>query len=387
MTGGRERPPDSLPLVAQLSAALVAFTIETDDEAEQRLPHRTTSFGGGGGPPGSVWMTSLAMWFNCLRGLDAAGGPLTVAELEREARMPTKLDGMRRWGYVTIDGTGRVKRAAPRPAAKPSSVLVLTRRGAAAAALWRPLPGEIESRWRSRFGSAAVDRLRGALLPIAAAYGRALPDFLPIGSANGVGLSNDDLDRSAALAGADADPAGLPLITLLARVLLAFALDYEDGAKLSLGAQLDCVRVLDPSGRDGVALRELPALTGVSKAAVDVLVGRLARVGCVVLEPLPGGARGKQLRLTADRGVRAAIAGPARLARTLDDWRSRFGADLVAELGAALEPIVGDGTRAGSPLFAGLGRHELGWRAKAPRPERLPWFPMVLHRGGYPDGS
>jgi hypothetical protein len=28
-----------------------------------------------------------------------------------------------------------------------------------------------------------------------------------------------------------------------------------------------------------------------------------------------------------------------------------------------------------------------GWRASVPRPEVLPDFPMVLHRGGFPDGS
>jgi len=27
------------------------------------------------------------------------------------------------------------------------------------------------------------------------------------------------------------------------------------------------------------------------------------------------------------------------------------------------------------------------WRAKFRRPEVLPHYPMVLHRGGYPDGS
>jgi hypothetical protein len=27
------------------------------------------------------------------------------------------------------------------------------------------------------------------------------------------------------------------------------------------------------------------------------------------------------------------------------------------------------------------------WRASVPNPETLPHYPMVLHRGGYPDGS
>jgi len=32
---------------------------------------------------------------------------LTVRELESLARTPTNLDGMRRWGYITIETSGR----------------------------------------------------------------------------------------------------------------------------------------------------------------------------------------------------------------------------------------------------------------------------------------
>jgi hypothetical protein len=28
-----------------------------------------------------------------------------------------------------------------------------------------------------------------------------------------------------------------------------------------------------------------------------------------------------------------------------------------------------------------------GWRASVCRPGTLPHYPMILHRGGYPDGS
>ena len=28
-----------------------------------------------------------------------------------------------------------------------------------------------------------------------------------------------------------------------------------------------------------------------------------------------------------------------------------------------------------------------GWRAAVPKPETLPHYPMLLHRGGFPDGS
>ena len=389
-----------LGLAPQLSAAVVAFTIEADNDFEQRVQHITTRHGGSG-ERGAVWLSSLAMWFNCLRGLDDAGTELTVAQLERRVRMSTNLDGMRRWGYVTIDGAGRVKRGEPKPRPRPESILAMTRRGRAAAEIWRPLPDEVESRWRERFGADAVGRLRDALVAVASQIDVPLPDFMPIGSASWVGLSwaaarelavcetggaghaGDSMGHGEA---GGAGGQGLALVSLLSRVLLALALDYEEGAKLSLAMQLNCLRVL-ADDQEGVAQRELPSLTGVSKEAISGLVNRLAEVGCVEVVPLSGGARAKRVRLTAERGVRAAARGRRRLQRTIDGWGERFGAGAVAQLGDALAPIVGDGTRTGSPLFAGLVPPDHGWRANTRQPDMLPWFPMVSHRGGFPDGS
>ncbi len=202
---------------------------------------------------------------------------------------------------------------------------------------------------------------------------------MPMGSVYGVGIGDPEPGEPGGdVAGESA------LITLLSRALLRFALDHERGAKLSLAAHLDGLRVLTS---DGVALRELPRLTGVSQAAIAMLLKRLERVGCVELVPAPDGARGQHARLTAQRGIKAREAGLRRRQRVLDTWRERFGEDAVSELQRALEPIVGDGTRAGSPLFEGLTPYPDGWRAQVPAPELLPWFPMVLHRGGYPDGA
>ena len=381
ITGGNIGVPMAEPLTfpAHLSAAVVAFTIEADNEAARRLAHTTTTFGATG-PRGSVWMTSMAMWFNCLRWLPN-GEPVTVAELERRARMPTNLDGMRRWGYITIDGIGRVPRGQPRPSAKPQSTLTITRRGMAAADVWRPLPAEIEARWRERFGAGPVDRLRNALGAVLDGAGLALPEFLPIGSVYGVGVKHPNPAEAGGVQDVVDDVA---LITLLSQALLLFALDYERDAKLSLAVQLNGLRVLDT---EGVALRDLPRRTGVSKEAIAMLVKHLERVGCVELVPSPNRGRGRHARLTKGRGVRAQAAGAQRRQRLFDTWRERFGASTVSELQSALEPIVGDGTRAGSPLFAGLEPYPDSWRAQLPAPDLLPWFPMVLHRGGYPDGS
>ena len=38
-------------------------------------------------------------------------------------------------------------------------------------------------------------------------------------------------------------------------------------------------------------------------------------------------------------------------------------------------------------LFQGLEPYPDNWRASVRRPVTLPYYPMVLHRGGYPDGS
>jgi hypothetical protein len=81
-------------LIEDLSAAFVAFVIEVDDALEARRP-------AGKGP----WLTSVAMWRNCMQWVPEDG--LTVAELTATARTPTDLHGMRRWGYVEVEGWAR----------------------------------------------------------------------------------------------------------------------------------------------------------------------------------------------------------------------------------------------------------------------------------------
>ena len=85
---------------------------------------------------------------------------------------------------------------------------------------------------------------------------------------------------------------------------------------------------------------------------------------------------------------RAQLAYRRLVGVTEEAWRSTFGADTVADLRAALEHIAGDGTLAASPLARGLEPYPDNWRARAwQRPDTLPHHPLVLHRGGYPDGS
>jgi methyltransferase (TIGR00027 family) len=369
-----EQPQGPLSLSALLSQALVAFTVELDNEAEHRLPHRTTNHPGAGLADGT-WLTSLAMFENCLRFV--TDQPITVGELESLARTGTNLDGMRRWGYVTIDGTAKkIHRGRPGPGA----VLRATARGLQARQIWLPLPAVIEQRWAERFGAGPVGQLRQALQAVAGQLDPGLPDTLPI---LGQVLFSRGPDPALPPRPEPPDVATLPLSALLSRVLLAFALDYEASSEVSLAVGANLLRVL---GEDGTRPRDLPVMTGISKEAVAWAMGVLVRARLAVEEPDPAASRGQVARLTS-RGLLAQGLYLELLGTTEDHWRDRFGADTISALRRSLEALaVGAG---GQPpaLFQGLEPYPDNWRASVRPPRTLAYYPMVLHRGGYPDGS
>jgi hypothetical protein len=376
---------DRLPLSALLSQVLVAFTIEFDNAAELQLPHRTSRHDS---TAGGVWLVSMAMWLNCMRYVGAE--PITVGEVARLARAETNLDGMRRWGYLTVAADPEDRRSRP-----PSSGLVLraTKNGMRAAAIWEPLTAVIEQRWRDRFGAADIDGLRAALQRLAGRLGPWLPDCLPILGyglySRGKGPGADRYraaevaagEQGAEAAGSEAASA-LALPWLLARVLLALAIAYERESKVSLAIAANLLRVLDERG---VQVRSLPALSGVSKEGLAMAAGITGRGDLTRVGPDPAGARWKLARLTP-RGRLVRDAYPDRLASLEARWVERFGADVMADLRESLERLVGPGGPP-SPLFAGLEPQPGNWRADVAPPETLPHFPMVLHRGGYPDGA
>src|SRR5712691_2212041 len=307
---------DSPPLPALLSQALVAFTIEFDNEAEHRLPHRTTSYGASGHGDGdpTTWLVSLAMWENCMR--HVTDEPITVGELQTRARTGTNLDGMRRWGYITIDGTARkIHKGRPGPGA----VLRATAQGLRARQIWLPLPGLIEQRWRERFGADQIGRLRDSLIAVVRRLDPGLPDCLPILSA---ALLSQGPDPALPPRPDGADPAALPLPALLSRVLLSFAVEYERDAEPSLAVSANVLRVL---GADGTRRRDLPALTGTSKEAVSWAMGSLIRAHLAAEGPDPAAGRGKVARLTA--GGLDAQRFYHELAGTIEQrWQERFAA-------------------------------------------------------------
>jgi methyltransferase (TIGR00027 family) len=368
------------PLSALLSQALVAFTIEADNEAEHRFPHRTTNNGPSPGAAAAApWLTSLLMWANCLRHLPDEG--ITVAELRRRARTGTNLDGMRRWRWVSYaPDPGRGKRPGP------GAMVIPTAAGRRAREVWAAVTEQTEARWRDRFGAAAIDDLRVALVGVVDRLDPDLPDCLPIlgyllrSKFEPEAPTDSQVTPDSQETPDHQDATELPLWALLSRALLAFALAYERAPGPALAVSANVLRVIGP---DGVRTRDLPALAGISKEAVAMAVGRLAESGLATEGPDPGGGRFKFTRLTA-AGTAARAAYAERTAAVEADWRARFGPGRVEALRAALEPLAaGDPP----PLLAGLEPYPDNWRARVKPTLVLPHYPMTLHRGGFPDGA
>jgi methyltransferase (TIGR00027 family) len=367
-------PQGPLSLSALLSHVLVAFIIEFDNEAEHRGPHRTTNFGASSHGDG-VWLTSMVMWENCMRFV--TDEPITVGELQRLARTGTNLDGMRRWGYVTIDGTAkRIHKGFPGREA----VLCATARGLRAREICAPLTGLIEQRWRERFGADEIGRLRDSLLAVVSHLDPGLPDCLPI---LGVNLLSRGPDPDLPPRPDQVDLAGLPLSALLSRVLLTFALEYERESEPSLAVSANLLRILDA---EGTRLRDLPLLAGISKEAVAWAMGILTRAHLAAEEPDPAATRGKIARLTP-RGIGAKRGYQESLGTIEHRWQERFTGASISALRHALEALTHGPEGEPPPLFHGLEPYPDNWRASVRPPATLPYYPMVLHRGGYPDGS
>lgn len=377
----------SFPLSALLSQALVAFTIEFDNEFEHRMPHRTTNFGSTGGSRQGPWLVSLAMWANCMQFVSVEG--ITVAELLRRARTGTNLAGMQRWGYIIVEPAAIGSRAKqPRP----DALVRPTLKGRLAQEVWRPLSSVIEQRWQVRFGADVIDQLRTELWQLVSQFGVELPDCLPI---LGYGLFSRGRHPAAERTfvtwaenagrepGERESPSALPLSALLSRALLAFAIEFERDSEMSLAISANVLRVLD---EQGVRLRDLPDLSGVSKEAISMALGILQKDHLAVVEADPTGSRFNLVRLTPKgrevQGVSYRLPGVIE-----ERWRARFGANTLRALRESLERLVGISAAQPSLLFKGLEPYPDGWRASVRKPVVLPHYPMVLHRGGFPDGS
>jgi hypothetical protein len=372
--------PASSPLSTPLSRALIAFTIELDNEFERRFAESGI---------GRRFGISLVMWSNFLRFVDDG---ITVGELPGAAGLPkarvlSALGGMERWRYVFVTPGS----ADPPPESKRDGfgsarglrsdwVVRPTPAGRKAEVIWRPLLGEVETRWEERFGRDEIDALRRSLGTIVEQVDLELPEYLPI-VVGQTGMVAEIEQREAR---------GTPprhLSALLAQGLLAYTLDFERESELSLPLSANVVRVLDDEGID---VRELPRAVGVSPEATSMALRFLAKSGHVA-------AANKRARLTP-KGLAAQEAARVLHRDVEQRWTRRFGAESVKGLRAALEGVLEqrDGDR--PRLSLGLDPHPDGWRATKRYVEqtnavfadplgRLPHYPMVLHRGGWPDGS
>jgi DNA-binding MarR family transcriptional regulator len=361
--------PGALPLPTLLSSPLVAFTIEFDNTAEARMIHQTTR--GHGQSKRGPWLGSQVLWANVVRCIPDDG--IAVPTLHERARTKRSLlSGLQRWGYLEVQSA---RGDSP-------EVVRLRPSGLRAREVWQDLAGDIEGRWVERHGRSAIEHLRASLIGVIERVDHPLPHYLPpVYPAQGgraeqwVPSEPDGLREQAA---------DLDLSALLSQVLHAFTLDFEGQTKLSLATCANTLRVVT---EEGVRVRDLPRLTGVSKEANAMCTGYFERRGHVVLEPDPSATRGKVVRLTPP-GLKVQLRYQRLVRETENNWADRFGGDELAELRAALETLVGESPVAGtSPLFDGLDPPPRGWRSTVLRPVTLPHYPMVLHRGGYPDGS
>jgi len=368
---------ESLPLSALLSQVLIAFIIEFDNEFEHRMPHRTTNQTFKANLLDAPWLVSLAMWENCMRYVGENG--LTVHELERLSRTTTNLNGMERWGYIVVEPDPADRR--PKPPRR-DWLIRATPAGRKAQEMWEPLFGVIEKRWQVRFGKEEIAQLRETLRALIRRIDVDLPDCLPI---LGYGLAGKDPEyiRRTSARGEDNDSSHLPVSALLSRVLLAFAIEFERESDLSLALNANVVRVLDETE---IRIRDLPRISGVSKELIKVSLGFLQKRGCIIIVSEPG-AKGTKLARLTPKGLRAQHAYHRLVSIIEERWQERFGKDYIRHLRNSLERLVGEAPLQRSPLSRGLEPYADGWRASVPKPDTLPHYPMVTHRGGFPDGS
>ncbi len=356
------------PLSTPLSHLLVAFTVEFDNELDHRLNAADV---------GHRLPISMVMWSNFLR---FVGDGITVGELPAATGIPksrtlSTLGGLERWRYVFVSPSPTGKPPTPKrdgwgsARALRSEWFVRPTPGAGRSTqeIAPPLFGELEKRWQQRFGAGEVTELREALGTVVDGLDVELPEYLPIvGSANGMRADIERRERGAA-------PTHLP--ALLSQALLAYTLDFERASELSLPLSANFVRIL---GDDGLDVREIPAIAGVSPEATSMALKFLAKTRYVTVD-------GKLARLTA-KGVEAQAAAPGLHADVEAAWKTR-------SLRKALATLLGH-----PKLADGWHPYPDGWRARKKYVEqtnaviadptgRLPHYPMVLHRGGWPDGS
>ena len=372
--------PALLPLSALLSQVLVAHSIELDNEFERRLAESGES----------ARPTSVVMWSNFLR---FVGNGITVGELPaaaglRRTRVLSNLGGMEGWRYIFVgpapadlplsekrDGWGSARGLRSDWIVRPTAA------GRATQEIRPAVFSEIEQRWKQRFGTGRVGDLRRSLRAIVGRLDVELPEYVPIVA------STDGMVAGVVTRPRSATSIPSQLTALLAQTLLAYTLDFEERSELSLALSANVVRVL---GEDATPVRDIPAAAGVSKEATAMALRYLAKTRFAALEGAT--AATSRAHLTA-KGHKAQARQPSVHAQVETAWGPRFGVDEVRalrrSLGGILEhPSLAEGLRPYADGWRATGPYLAGTDALLANPrEALPHHPLVLHRGGWPDGS
>jgi hypothetical protein len=349
---------ETAPLTTLLSWAWIAFVIEADNAFEAACASRLHR---------RPFRISFAMWANGLRCADEDG--VTVGELQARARARCNLAGLERWRWIAIgDGDLRRPGFGSHRGIKESTVLRPTGPGSLARRVWPEILEAVERGWRGRFGDDTVETLRRSLAGTGGEMPWSPPEVHP-----------SDGFWTHVTSGATADPDGSapPLAAALGQALTRLTLDHENGGRASLPLAANAIRLL---GDGPVPMRDLPERGGVSKEAIAMATGYLQRRG---------------LAAASDRTISLTAEGRA----ALDDYRHRAAATdgepgNRRELRAALVSLLGRS----EALSAGLVPPAGCWRGQHPYLKQtkrvladptgaLPRHPMVLHRGGWPDGS
>ena len=329
MSTGADRP-----LSALLSQALVAYTVELDNQFELRM--------GEHGYPGA--RLSLVVWLNLMRFVadHRADDGISVGDLAQQAlagreHIKLQLGCLERWGFVGLfSGPDRGMDQAARDrlhddwgsgrGVRADWMVRPTPSGRKAIATWRPLMGEIEARWQTRFGTKEIRRLRESLESAAGRLEIELPQGLPAGLQTGPVETYPENSRDAR-ATPGAEP--LALAALLSRVLLAFRLEFDREADTGLGLCANTIRVI---GEKPVRLADIPSLTGCSPE-VSAIGWQLKPYVAVEADPAAG--RGKLARLTL-RGLEAQRTYFRLTGEIEKRWEIRFGKQEIRVLRESL---------------------------------------------------
>ena len=175
-------------------------------------------------------------------------------------------------------------------------------------------------------------------------------------------------------------------------MLLAYTIDFESESELSLPLSANFVRVIDESG---VAVQRSAGARGRLEGGDEDRADCPHEGGVVAVDG--ASAATKRARLTS-KGLIARAAFPGRHLGVEERWDERFGVDGIRRVRAALEELLEQRDGGRSRLALGLQPHPDGWRATKPYLAHttamiedptvgLPQYPMVLYRGGWPDGS